>query len=134
VTDPIMLSIASAVAGKAAETVTEGGKSALAALVRLIRGRLRGNSAATRALESAPGTSADQSAVHALTRALEQAATADPEFAAHIRELWPQVRTEISAQDGGTVNTSTGTVGGHLIQARDLNVHGGIHLGSPPAP
>jgi len=32
-------------------------------------------------------------------------------------------------RDDGTVNSNTGTVGGHLIQARDLHVEGGLRLG-----
>ena len=133
-TDQVMLAVASAVAGKAAEAATAGGKTALAALVRLIRNHLHNDSAAARALEPPPGASVDQRSVQELARALEQAATVDLDFAARVRALWPQAQAEISAHGSGTVNISTGTVGGHLIQARDLDVHGGLYLGGPPAP
>jgi hypothetical protein len=52
-TDPVMLSVASAVAGKAAEAAVDGGKAALATLVRLIRGRLTDTDNGSGALENA---------------------------------------------------------------------------------
>jgi hypothetical protein len=132
-TDPIMLSVAGAVAGKTAEALTEVGKNALAALVRLIGSRLGRGGAVAPALQPALGAGPpDQAAVHELAEALERAAAADPGFAARVRELWPQARAELTAQDGGTVNINTGSVTGHLIQARDLNVQGGLHLGGWP--
>ena len=133
-TDPIMLSVAGAVAGKAAEALTEGGKNALAALVRLIHSRLGHSDAAMRALEPVTSGAADPAIVHELAQALERTAAADPGFAAQVRALWPPAREEIAAHDSGTVNISTGSVAGHLIQARDLNVQGGLHLGGPKGP
>lgn len=136
-TDPMMLSVASAVADRAAETAVDAGRAALAALVRLVRRRLTASSAGQAALDSAASDPGDQSAVGQLAQALERAAAEDSEFAAQLRGLWPRVQAELSAGEGGVVNSSTGTVRGHLIQARDLNVHGGLHLGdvsSPPLP
>lgn len=124
-----MLSIASAVAGKAAETATEAGKTALAALVRLVRGRLAGHETAAGALDNARSTPEDPAAVAGLALALQQVAAVDHEFAAQIRALWQEARAELSAHEDGIVNSSTGTVGGHLIQARDLHVQGGLQLG-----
>lgn len=51
-----------------------------------------------------------------------------------VRALWPELRAELSAGDGGTVNSNTGTVGGHLIQARDLHVGGELLLGDVQCP
>ena len=133
-TDPVMLSVASTVADRAAEAAIDGGRAAMAALMRLVRRRLAATSSGTAALDDAVRAPGDQAAVETLARALEHAAAEDPGFAAHIRDLWPQVQAELSACDGGVVNSSTGTVGGHLIQARDLSVDGGLHMGDAPAP
>jgi hypothetical protein len=135
--DPLMLSVASAVAGKAAETAAEAGKTALVALVRLVRGRLAGNETGAGALDRARSAPEDPAAVARLALALQQLAAADDEFAAQIRALWPEVHAELSGRAGRVVNSNTGTVAGHLIQARDLHVQGSLQLGdvrSQPAP
>jgi hypothetical protein len=127
-TDPLMLSVASAVAGKAAETAADAGKNALAALVRLVRGRLAGHETAG-TLDCARSKPADPGAIASLALALQQVAAADQEFAAQIRELWQKVRAELAVRQDQVVNSSTGTVAGHLIQARDLHVQGSLQLG-----
>jgi hypothetical protein len=127
--DPLMLSVASAVAGKAAETATEAGKTALAALVRLVRGRLTGHETAAGALDSARAAPEDPSAIATLAVALQQIAATDRDFAAQIRALWQEVHTELSVREDRVVNSNTGAVAGHLIQAQDLHVQGGLQLG-----
>jgi hypothetical protein len=134
VTDPVMLSVATAVAGKAAEAAADGGKTALAALVRLIRGRLTGNKAADAAFNAALSRPDDPAALEEFARMLERVTAGDAGFAAQVRALWPQVQAELSAHDGGVVNTSTGTVSGHLIQTRDIHVQGSLHLGDLHGP
>src|SRR6266705_4710883 len=67
-------------------------------------------------------------------RSLWSGATADAEFGAWVRDLWPRARVELAARDGGVVNASSGTVGGHLVQARDLHVQGGLNLGDVHRP
>jgi hypothetical protein len=131
-TDPIMISVASALAGKAAEAAADGGKSALAALARLVRSRATSDKTASAALDAA--ASKNPASVDALARALERLAAADPEFRAQLRDLWPQASAELSASEGGVVNSNTGTVGGHLIQAGDLHADGGLHLGDVYGP
>ena len=132
--DPIMLSIASVLAGKAAEAAAEGGKNAWGALVRLVRARLGGDKAAAGALEAACAQPNDLVVVRVLALALERIAAADAAFGAQVHELWPSALTELSAQEGGTVNSNTGTVGGPLLQARDLHVKGGLFLGESHGP
>jgi hypothetical protein len=134
VTDPIMLSVASALAVKAADAAAEGGKSAWGALVRAVRARLGHDTEAARALEDACAQPHDLAVVRVLAMALERIAAADAGFGARIHELWPSAQAELSAREGGTVNSNTGTVGGHLIQARDLHVKGGLHLGEEHGP
>jgi hypothetical protein len=46
-----------------------------------------------------------------------------------LRDLWPRVVAELSAESGGVVNSVNGSVGGNLLQARDLRVEGGLHFG-----
>jgi hypothetical protein len=136
-TDPVMLTVASTVAGKAADAAVDGARTAVAALLRLIRARLGKNDADAAVLDAALSKPDDQAAVAQLAAVLDRVSGADPDFGSHLRVLWPQAQAELAAHDGGVVNTSTGTVGGHLIQARDLNVQGNLQLGdphSPPAP
>ena len=132
--DEIMLSVAAALAGKAAEAAFQGARSAWGSLVRLVRDRLAGDETAVAVLEQAQAHPADQAAVERLALALERAATADAEFGVWVRDLWPRARVELSARDGGVVNASSGTVGGHLVQARDLHVQGGLNLGDVHRP
>jgi hypothetical protein len=134
VTDPIMMSVASALAVKAAEAAAEGGKTAWDGLVRAVRARLGHDKAAAGALEEACAQPHDRAAVRILALALERIAAADAGFSAQVHELWPSAQVELSARESGTVNSNTGTVGGHLIQARDLHVTGGLHLGEANGP
>ena len=132
--DPILSSIATAVAGQAAELAVQGGKEACAALVRLIRERFSHDKAATAALEAARGQPAQDAAVADLARALERLTSQDAAFADRIRELWPLARAELSASDGGVVHSATGSVGGHLMQARDVKVTDGLRFGDVQRP
>jgi hypothetical protein len=132
--DEIMLSVAAALAGKAAEAAFQGARSAWGSLVRLVRNRLAGDETAVAVLEKAQAHPADRAAVERLALTLERAATVDADFAAWVRDLWPRARVELSAGDSGAVNASSGTVGGHLVQARDLHVQGGLNLGDVHRP
>lgn len=132
--DPIISSVAAAVAGKAAEAAIQGGKTACAALIKLVRERFSRDKEATAALETAYGNPADTAAVAGLELVLERLVLADADFDAQIRELWPQAAAELSASEGGVVNSATGSVGGHLMQARDVQVEGGLHFGDVRRP
>jgi hypothetical protein len=112
----------------------QGGKEACAALVRLIRERLGRDKAASSALEAARGTPGDAAATARLALALERMAAEDEAFASRLRSLWQQAATEMSASGGGVVNSATGTVGGHLIQARDVRVDGDLRFGDVQRP
>jgi hypothetical protein len=132
--DPVISSIATAVAGKAAELAVQGGKDACAALIRLVQERLRHDKQAVTALEAARRRPKDQTAVENLTLTLERVAATDPGFATRLHELWPRAEAELSAAEGGVVNSATGSVGGHLMQARDVRVEGGLHFGDVDRP
>jgi hypothetical protein len=127
--DPVIASIAAAVAAKVAEAALHGGKEASAALVRTIRERFGRDKDAKIALETAQRIPEDEAAIAVLARELERVAAEDAAFAARIGELWPEVSAELSAGDSGVVNSVTGSVGGHLMQARDVQVEGGLRFG-----
>lgn len=136
-TDPAMLAVATTIAGKAADAAADGARTAVTALVRLIRGRLAKNHQEAVVLDTALANPDDQTAVTRLAAVLEQMAGTDPGFDAQLRVLWSRAQAELAARDGGVVNSATGTVGGHLIQARDLSVRGDLNLGDlhgPPVP
>jgi hypothetical protein len=132
VADEIMMAVASALAGKVAEAAMGGARSAWDALVGLVRDRFANDEVASAALTTAQSRPTDQLAVHELGQALERVGVADPGFVEQVRVLWSRVSAELSATSGGVLNVSTGTISGHLIQARDLNIEGGLHLGAPP--
>lgn len=98
-------------------------------LVRLVRDRLGRDKDATAALVAASGHPQDNDAVAALAQALQRLTAQDPEFGTRLRAMWPSAEAELSASHGGTVNSATGSVGGHLAQARDVRVEGGLHFG-----
>lgn len=130
--DEIMMAVAAALAGKVAEAAVGGARGAWEALVRLVRDRFAHDEVASAALAAADARPTDQVAVRELGQALERVGTADPSFAEQVRAMWPQASRELSVTHGGVLNVSTGTVSGHMIQARDLHIEGGLHLGNPP--
>jgi hypothetical protein len=107
----------------------EGGKKACAALVRLVRGRFSHDKAAVAVLERAQSDPENDAAIATLALTIERLALADADFESRLRELWPAAAAELSASEGGVVNSATGSVGGHLMQARDVRVEGGLHFG-----
>jgi flagellar motility protein MotE (MotC chaperone) len=128
--DPFILSIANVIASKAADAVVAGGQNACATLVKLVRERFSRDKAATAVLETASGNPENEEAVADLAATLERLARADADFEARLKELWPTAEAELSASEGGVVNSATGSVGGHLMQARDVRIEsGGLHFG-----
>lgn len=132
--DAVISSVAAAVASRAADMAVQGGKQACAALVRLIRERFGRDKAAAAALEAACRSPLDEMALAHLALELERLVLADDHFATRIWELWPQAAAELSAAGDGVVNSATGSVGGHLMQARDVRVEGGLHFGDVQGP
>lgn len=127
--DPIMVTVATALATKAAEGFSEAGRAAFGKLVRLVRSRLATEPDGTPALESAEADAGGEQAVERLAAILSAAAERDPAFAAEVARLWSAVREgAVTATVGGTVNQLSGTVGGAVVQARDVS--GGITFGA----
>jgi hypothetical protein len=82
--DPVTLAIATSVAGKAAEALTDQARQAIAAIVSKIRDRLRSRPDDVAILDAA---TADPSMTRPLATILDREFTADPEFHEEIEAL-----------------------------------------------
>lgn len=107
-TEPIWLSIATALATKAAT-----------GLYDLVKKKFSKDPEATKALEAAEAAPEKPETISALAERLESFERADPEFARELRAGWAQ-----HAESDGVVNQISGPVLGKVIQARDI--HGDI--------
>ncbi|HWE91236.1 MAG TPA: hypothetical protein VG317_17380 [Pseudonocardiaceae bacterium] len=114
-TDPILMSVATALATKAATGLYEFVKNKFSH---------RADDAAV--LAKARDAKPDSPEVHALADALSRATAEDPTFAAGLHAQWQQVAQK--AESGGVNNQVSGTVHGNVVQAGDIT--GGIHFGA----
>ncbi|MEU3625204.1 hypothetical protein [Amycolatopsis coloradensis] len=113
VPEPVLVSIAAAVAGRT-----------VAGLYQLIKAKFADDPDASAVLEAAEGAAADSQEVGELAAALEEKQSVDPAFGERLHEEWDRVTVEQSAGSGGVANQVSGQVGGNVVQARDI--HGGI--------
>ena len=128
-TDPITLAIAGAIATgiatRGGESLSNAAENAINALTRRVRDRFRGRAADEATLEAASTDPGSEEKALELAVALQRVMSEDPAFGADVRALWSQVRTEATAQDDGVVNNFHGQA--HTsIQMRD--VHGGLTI------
>jgi hypothetical protein len=114
------MAIATAAAGKITESLTDGARESVAAIVRRIREKFRQQPAALATLEAACD---DPARIQDLAALLDEAMTRDPEFGHQIRALWQQ--TAIRASDEGVVNVFRGHAE-KVVQLRD--VHGDLSI------
>ncbi|HEX5401009.1 MAG TPA: hypothetical protein VFX16_01760 [Pseudonocardiaceae bacterium] len=105
--EPILISIATALATKAA-----GG------LYDLVRAAFRRRPDAAKELEAAVGAEPDSAPIHALATRLAQVEAEDPEFAGQLRATWAAVSQH--AEGDGVTNQISGPVSGRVVQARDI--------------
>ncbi|MEH1130233.1 hypothetical protein [Micromonospora sp. CPCC 206061] len=124
--DPLMVAVATAVAGKLAEGISDAGRTALASLSRFVRDKMRGDPKGAVALEAAQAQPDNAAIVEWLAIALDEACARDRAFRDELARLWTATR------DGGVANTISGSVHGPVVQARD--VHGDIRFGGAPGP
>ena len=125
--DPVMVAMAAAIAGKAVEEVSAGGKAAITALARLVRRKLRADPESRTALESARADPRDEDRLTRLATALEEAARRDPSLTEELDRLRRALREHPTiARHGGVVNQMPGTVRGPVVQTRDVG--GGISI------
>lgn len=121
--DDVTIAIAAAVAGKAAEQLTDSGRAALKKLRQAVRARFRQDPDARDALESAQDDYEDAVVVEELAEHLDSAQRDDTE----IRRLAEELRPYFADAGGGVTNTVNGDVrDGTVIQARDIT--GGVNL------
>ncbi|WP_020499856.1 hypothetical protein [Sciscionella marina] len=112
--EPILISIAAALAGKAAT-----------GLYDLVRKKFSGDKEALAELEAATERPEDEQYIEAVAQRLDRAENDDAEFKTELRAEWEKIRVTQQAGDGSVNNQVSGDVG-TLIQARD--VHGDINL------
>lgn len=125
--EDILTAVALTLATKAVEGLAEGGKAAFAALARLVWRRFQGRGSAQVALAEAEADPTDDTRIQSLREELAQATADDPAFDHELRRLWRDLSPQPAASADGVVNNLTGSVGGNVVQARD--VHGGISFG-----
>ena len=123
--DEIVLAIATTLATKGAEAMIAGGKSAIAALVGLVRGRFGTDSQEAVALREAVADPAERERQFALADVLAQAMADDHRFAEQVLAHWHAVRAEVTVDRGVVVNQFSG-IADKVMQVRD--VHGTISL------
>jgi hypothetical protein len=107
--EPILVSIAAAIAAKSATSLYD-----------LVKRKFGGRKDAELALTAAEGAGPESTEVAALATHLAEAEAEDPAFATELRNTWQLV----SAREGGVVNQITGNVSGKVVQARDIE--GGV--------
>jgi hypothetical protein len=128
VTDADILgAVALTLATGAATGLTEGGRAAFAELIGLVRRRFQGRESAQAVLTEAETESVDDTRVQALRDELARATADDPVFDEELRRHWMDLEPHLTADAGGVVNNLSGSVGGNVVQARD--VQGGISFG-----
>lgn len=127
--EQMLTAVAVAVATKAVEGLTEGGKAMFATLMRLIRRRFDARVSAREALVAAEANPGDEVRIASLRSELTRLVAEDPDFEAELREIWRGVGPHVSGDRADVVNRVSGEVGGSVVQARD--VHGGIVIGDP---
>ncbi|WP_203862727.1 hypothetical protein [Plantactinospora mayteni] len=125
--EDILTAVALTLAAKAVEGLTEGGKAAFAALARLVKRRFQGHGSSQAALAEAEADPADDTRIQSLREELAQATAEDPTFGHELQRLWRDLVPHLVAGTDGIVNHFSGSVGGNVVQARD--VHGGISFG-----
>jgi hypothetical protein len=109
VPEPVLVSVAAAAAGRV-----------VVGLYDLIKTKFAGDPAASAVLAAAEGTAQDSPQVRALAEVLEAEQAADPAFGERLRAEWERAADGQRAESGGVTNRISGSVGGNVLQARDI--------------
>lgn len=125
--DPVLVTLATALAENAATAVVSGSATALRALFDLVKSKFAGKAGAEQALQTAQDQPQRPENIERLAAMLAKAAEEDPHFGNRLLSLWDQASNELKADRGGVINQVSGTVGGNVVQARDIT--GGINFG-----
>jgi hypothetical protein len=127
-TDPFTAAIATALATKAVDGLTEAGKIAFKALMQLVRRKMATDPQASYIVRQAEAYPTSDMRRHALAEALARAMVDDVYFSEQLMSLWRHVqegRTGISS--GPVSNVVSGDIEGSVVQARDI--HGNVSFG-----
>lgn len=106
--EPVLVSIAAALAGKTAMSLYD-----------LVKKKFASRAEAKAALAAAEGAPADSPQVRTLAAELERAESTDPEFGSELRTLWTSVSVQQQAGNGSVSAQISGTVNKSVI-ARDI--------------
>jgi hypothetical protein len=112
--EPILVSIAAALAGKVATSLYD-----------LVKRTFAGRADAAETLAAAEGAEPGSEEVAVLAQELADAERDDPAFAAALRAEWAGYVSQ-SAERGAIANQVGGSVTGKVVQARDIE--GGVSL------
>lgn len=118
--DPLTLAVASAVAGKTAEVMTEQARQAVSAIVQKLRAKFRHHPADLATLDAAADGEAEP---EVLAGVLEREFAADPAFGDEIRTMWLQAAP--AATDDAVSNVFYGQAD-KVVQLRDI--HGDLNI------
>ena len=122
--DPITIAIATAIAGKTAESLTDQAREAVTEIVHRVRRKFRHRPADLAALDTARANPGSVECT-ALARSLQQVMLEDPRFGTSIRTLWSQAQMEMMARDNDVVNIFRGRAD-KVVQLRDI--HGDLNI------
>lgn len=107
--EPVLVSVAAAAAGRA-----------VVGLYNLIKAKFADDPDASAVLTAAEGAAQDSPQVRELAEALEAKQAADPAFGEQLRAEWERAAGGQQAESGGVTNRISGSVGGNVVQARDI--------------
>jgi hypothetical protein len=125
--EQLLTAVAVALTTDAAKALTQASRDAFAGLISLLRRRFAGHPSSEQALELAQQDPTSAVRVEALVNALMQAQATNPDFEAELRHAWLELRAHLNADQDAVVNSVSGTIGGNVVQARDVT--GGISFG-----
>jgi hypothetical protein len=123
--DPVTLAIASAVAGKVAESLTDQARQALTELRARIRRKFLHRPEDLAILEAAQADPSSSGRIAQVASLIERTALDDPAFGNDIRSLWNQVQIEINTTNSAITNVFHGQAD-KVVQTRD--VHGDLTI------
>jgi hypothetical protein len=112
--------------------VVGAGKRSWQAVANFVRARLTKSTAAATAIERASAHPDDENQVRLVTHYLTQALTQDPGFHQQLEEMIQELGLRADIDKSNSQNINLGSVGGHLVQVRDI--HGGLQIGSTEKP
>jgi hypothetical protein len=123
--DPVIMAIATAVAGKVTESLTDQARQALAQITQRIHAKFRHQPDDLAVLDTPTADPTSPGRITQIVALLEQATHDDPAFGNDIRSLWRQVQIEVTNTNSNTTNIFNGQAN-KVIQIRDIQ--GGLTI------